>query len=375
MAPILFGCVDFLEPNGKVVFRTCPEREKSRLVFQLGTANPDLAVQAAKVVAADVAAIDVNSGCPKHFSIHSGMGAALLRTPDKLVNILTSLVREVGTPFNIAISVKIRLLESEDSTAALVERLVKTGIKNLTLHCRTTPMRPRDPAIRDDGRLERVVQICRDAGVTCLINGDVEQRSPDLADLMSRYDVDGAMIGRGAEANPSCFSNSPIPWYSIVHEFFTICKEFDNHVVNTKFCLARMIPGKSPVYQKVASSRSMDAIEEALKGATKEADDLIPKKGPAPVLNPLRAKAKGTAAEPSSDTKSSEKSAPPKKKQESAPAKASKPATTEVETASEEALTAAGVKRAASPGVSSPPEAKRPHVDEPPKPAAAAAVL
>ncbi|KAF5096023.1 hypothetical protein D0Z00_002935 [Geotrichum galactomycetum] len=370
MALISFGCVEFLEPSGKAVFRTCPDREKSRLVFQLGTANADLAVQAAKVVAADVSAIDVNSGCPKHFSIHAGMGAALLRTPDKLIDILTSLVREVGTPFNIAISVKIRLLESEDATAALVERLVQTGIKNLTLHCRTTPMRPRDPAIRDDGRLARVVQICQAAGVTCLINGDVEQRSPDLADLMARYGVDGAMIARGAEANPSCFSDSPVPWYHIVHEFFDICKQFDNHVVNTKFCLARMIPGKSTVYQKVASSRTMDAIEEALKGATKEADDLIPKKGPAPVLNPLRAKAKGAAAEPNLESSEPQESNPTEVNKE--PSTEANESTTEVKESHEEPLLAAGVKRAASPGVSSPPEAKRPHVDEPPKPTATA---
>ena len=31
--------------------------------------------------ARDVAAIDVNMGCPKHFSIQGGMGAALLQKP------------------------------------------------------------------------------------------------------------------------------------------------------------------------------------------------------------------------------------------------------------------------------------------------------
>lgn len=264
------------------MFRTCPELEKDKLVFQLGTASPELAVQAAKVVARDVSAIDVNSGCPKHFSIHSGMGAALLRTPDKLVNILTALVTEVGIPFGIAISVKIRLLESEAKTVELVQLLVKTGITNLTLHCRTTPMRPREPAIRDDGQLAKVAAICKQAGVSCLVNGDVEGRVPDLADLRAKYGVDGAMIARAAEANPSCFSETPVPWYTIVHEYFDICKQYSNHPVNTKFCLARMIPGKATVYQKVASAKTMEAIAEALKGATKEADDNLPRKGPSP---------------------------------------------------------------------------------------------
>jgi tRNA-dihydrouridine synthase 2 len=32
--------------------------------------------------AQDVASIDINMGCPKHFSIQGGMGAALLKKPE-----------------------------------------------------------------------------------------------------------------------------------------------------------------------------------------------------------------------------------------------------------------------------------------------------
>lgn len=242
----------------------------------MGTADPDLAVQAALKIVNDVSAIDVNSGCPKHFSIHSGMGAALLRTPDKLVSILTSLVSKVGIPNNIPISVKIRLLETEEKTLELVSRLVQTGIKCLTVHCRTTPMRPREPAIRNSS-LKKIVDVCHKAGVACLVNGDVEAYK-DLDDLIKTYGVDGAMIARGAEANPSCFNPAgPVPWYTIATEFFALCKEFSNHVVNTKFCLARMIPGKSPVYQQVAQSRTMEQLESVLQKLQDDQDEEIVK--------------------------------------------------------------------------------------------------
>lgn len=84
-------------------------RERDRIVFQLGTANDNWAVKAATHVyarvlshffnslyvvggdplslkrcsssAKDVAAIDINMGCPKHFSIQGGMGFALLSNP------------------------------------------------------------------------------------------------------------------------------------------------------------------------------------------------------------------------------------------------------------------------------------------------------
>ncbi|KFY57454.1 hypothetical protein V497_05538 [Pseudogymnoascus sp. VKM F-4516 (FW-969)] len=67
-----------------VIFRLHPEREGKKLIFQMGTSDPERAVEAAKLIAGDVAGIDVNAGCPKPFSTSGGMGAALLRTPDKL---------------------------------------------------------------------------------------------------------------------------------------------------------------------------------------------------------------------------------------------------------------------------------------------------
>ena len=38
----------------------------------------------------DVAAIDINMGCPKSFSISGGMGAALLKKPDLIHDVRNS---------------------------------------------------------------------------------------------------------------------------------------------------------------------------------------------------------------------------------------------------------------------------------------------
>ena len=78
-----------------VIYRIDPKRESRKLVYQIGTSDPDLAVQAASLVAGDVAGIDVNAGCPKPFSTSGGMGAALLQTPEKLASILEALVERV----------------------------------------------------------------------------------------------------------------------------------------------------------------------------------------------------------------------------------------------------------------------------------------
>jgi tRNA-dihydrouridine synthase 2 len=239
----------------------------------MGTASPELAVEAAKIVASDVSQIDVNSGCPKHFSIHSGMGAALLRTPDKLEAILRALVTQVGEPFKIPISVKIRILDTEEDTIKLVSRLVKTGIRLLTVHCRTTPMRPREPVIRDF--LAKIAETCRDAGVACYVNGDVGGRF-DLKKLMDEYGVDGAMIARAAESNASCFGaqteHELVDWHKVASEFVEYALEYDNHLANTKYCLGRIVPGKASCYSAVQQSKSYDDLLNALASADNSAN-------------------------------------------------------------------------------------------------------
>lgn len=45
----ILGTVDFIDDNNLIVFRTC-KSEKGRLIFQLGSCDPDRALQAARVV-------------------------------------------------------------------------------------------------------------------------------------------------------------------------------------------------------------------------------------------------------------------------------------------------------------------------------------
>lgn len=197
------------------------------------------------------------------------MGAALLKTPDLLCNILTSLVEEVGKVYEIGISVKIRLLDKPEDTEALVRRLVTTGITGLTVHCRTTPMRPRERAIR--AQLKMIGEVCREAGVACLMNGDVTSRMEALQ-LAEEYGVDGAMIATEAEKNPSCFrpdaEGGPHEWRSqwktVVTEYMRFALQVENRWGNTKYLLGQMIPGKAKCYQDMNRSKCYADVIKAL---------------------------------------------------------------------------------------------------------------
>lgn len=148
--------------------------EKPYLIYQIGSADPELAVQAAKTVMQDVSGVDLNCGCPKPFSTHAGMGAALLSNPDLLCSILTAL--RAAMPPEITVSAKIRLLPNQEDTLKLVERIVNTGITNLTVHCRTRNMRPRESALID--RMREIVDFVEGMGkgVSVIQNGDCMSR-------------------------------------------------------------------------------------------------------------------------------------------------------------------------------------------------------
>lgn len=61
--------IDFVDENegSNVVFRTC-DKEKGKVILQIGTADADRALKAAKLVENDIAGVDINLGCPKEFS-------------------------------------------------------------------------------------------------------------------------------------------------------------------------------------------------------------------------------------------------------------------------------------------------------------------
>ena len=79
-----------------LLLRIDPALERHRLVCQIGTGSAPHALQAAVKVHQDVAAIDINMGCPKKFSTSGGMGSALLQDPDRACEIIRTIVHNIS---------------------------------------------------------------------------------------------------------------------------------------------------------------------------------------------------------------------------------------------------------------------------------------
>jgi len=245
----------------------------------------------------DVSGFDLNCGCPKPFSTHAGMGAALLTNPDLLCSILTAL-REAMPP-HITVTAKIRLLPSQEDTLKLVERIVNTGVHALTVHCRTRNMRERDKAVIE--RLREIVDFVEGMGrdIAVIENGDCK----DWEDARRVREITGAhsvMIARGAESNPTCFSPRPLrdvdntllPAYlRVVCDFYMpfklvlIFSPFQsqylrNHFSLTKFCINQFKGTRSAVLkaeshalrQTISQAKDYSSLVEIMGPSSGEED-------------------------------------------------------------------------------------------------------
>lgn len=220
------GCVDFISKDNTLTFRTNSLDHPN--VFQIGTADPVLALQAAQAVINDVDGIDINMGCPKHFSISGGMGAALLSKPQLVKEILTNLVRNLNKP----VTCKIRLLERTEDTLDLVRLIGSTGVSALAVHCRTIPERPRDPAHWD--RLS-IIRSALSPAIPLIANGDVFQYG-DFDRLRREAGVSSVMVARAAMWNPSVpfRAAGALPLDEVISRYIRIAVDTDAVYQNTK---------------------------------------------------------------------------------------------------------------------------------------------
>ena len=145
--------------------------------------------------------IDINAGCPAPKIVKSGDGSALMRTPEKLYDIVKA-VKEATAPFGIPVTVKFRAgFDAEHINAVQVAKLCeKAGADAVTIHGRTREQMYAPPV---DRAVIRTVK--QSVGIPVLANGDITDAESALS-MLAETGCDGLMIGRGALGNPYIFA-------------------------------------------------------------------------------------------------------------------------------------------------------------------------
>ena len=170
---------DYERPIAQQIFGSDSESFKNASAYIFENMKPDI--------------LDINMGCPvTKVAVKSGAGSALLKNPEKVSEIIKTVVDTVPIP----VTVKIRSGWNENNALEISKIVEESGASAITVHPRTRHQRYDVPA---DWSLIR--QIKEEISIPVIGNGDI-RTCYDAKAMIDFTNCDAVMIGRGVLGNP-----------------------------------------------------------------------------------------------------------------------------------------------------------------------------
>lgn len=176
--------------------KTCADDHP--LGAQVFGADPEIVAQASRIIANNGAdLIDINMGCPVKKVIKTGSGAILMKDPDLVARIITSVKKAVQIP----VTVKIRSGWSGGLINAVeIARIAEdSGADAITIHARTA-----DQGYSGKADWRIIAEVKKVVKIPVIGNGDIWQPR-DAVKILRETSCDAVMVGRGSLGNPWIF--------------------------------------------------------------------------------------------------------------------------------------------------------------------------
>ena len=222
--------------------------------------------------------IDINMGCPvPKVALRAQAGSALLKSPDKVYEIVKAVVDAVKVP----VTVKIRSgWDSNNINAVEIAKVIeKAGASAITVHGRT---RAQGYSGKADWNI--IKEVKENVSIPVIGNGDITS-AYDAERMLKETNCDAVMIGRGVLGNPflikECvdyLEKGILPKEVTKEEKINMMKKHLDYLLKTKpekTALLEMrthaayylkgLEGASPVKQKIMKTTTKEEFLKVIK--------------------------------------------------------------------------------------------------------------
>ncbi len=267
--------------NDKTIDMLYMEEEERPIVQQIFGSDKGSFVEAAKFIEKNMHPdiIDINMGCPvPKVAVRAQAGAALLKDPIKIKEVVEAVVNAVNVP----VTVKIRSgWDNEHINAVAVAKIIEeSGAKAICIHPRT---RSQGYTGKADWTIIKAVK--DSVNIPVIGNGDI-LTPEDAKRMIDETGCDAVMIGRGVLGNPwlireiNCYleSGELISKPSFIERVDMCLKHLDNlkNLKSNKQVVLEIrshiawylkgIPKSNEIKNKIFITTSLSDIIEILNG-------------------------------------------------------------------------------------------------------------
>jgi tRNA-dihydrouridine synthase B len=190
----------FLQGNLKTLELAKVSPKERPVTMQIYGSDPEIMACAAQIVEPECDIIDLNFGCPAPKILSRGYGAALLKKPQQLKKIVTTVVNAVKCP----VTVKFRSgWNAQSINAVIIAKIFEdSGAAAMALHPRTCKQ-------GYDGKAEWkfIADVKQNVSIPVIGSGDIICPE-DAKAMLNSTGCDAVMIGRASLGNPWIFSRT-----------------------------------------------------------------------------------------------------------------------------------------------------------------------
>ena len=182
------------------IFTTCAADRP--LLVQFCANDPDMLLEAAKMVAPVCDGVDINFGCPQRIAKKGRYGAFLM---DDWATI-DALIRKLDEELPVPVTAKIRVYDDLETSVKYAQMVEAAGAQLVAVHGRT---REQKRAADVRANWAYIAEIKKTLKVPVLANGDVRTLA-EARKCLEATGADGVLSADPLLENPSLFSDPPL---------------------------------------------------------------------------------------------------------------------------------------------------------------------